>query len=109
MNPPPLAEENLQQASTAEIHSALFTQLIAGHAQMAMMLLGKYPNPQTGKNEPVNLEAAKMFIDQLEMLEAKTRGNLTQEETGLLRQMLTATQIGFAEVIDAQVGDNDPR
>ena len=109
MNPPPLAEEQLQQASTVEIHSALFTQLIAGHAQMAMMLLGKYPNPQTGENEPVNLEAAKMFIDQLEMLEAKTRGNLTQEETGLLRQMLTATQIGFAEVIDAQVGDSDPR
>lgn len=107
MNPPPLAEEQLQQASTAEIHSALFTQLIAGHAQMAMMLLGKYPNPQTGENEPVNLEAAKMFIDQLEMLEAKTRGNLTSEETGLLRQMLTATQISFAEVIDAQVGENE--
>ena len=75
--------------------------------QMAMMLLGKYPNPQTGETEPVNLEAAKMFIDQLEMLEAKTRGNLTQEESGLLRQMLTATQIGFAEVIDAQVGESD--
>ncbi len=27
-----------------------------------------------------DFEAAKMFIDQLEMLEAKTKGNLTPEE-----------------------------
>lgn len=92
-------------ATVAEIHSALFIQLVAGHAQMTMMLLGRYPNPQTGQIEAPNPEAAKLFIDQLEMIEAKTRGNLTEEESRLLRQMLSATQMTFAEVIDAQLSE----
>ncbi len=92
-------------ATIAEIHSALFTQFIAGHAQMTMMLLGRYPNPQTGELEVPNPEAAKLFIDQLEMIEAKTRGNLTPDESRLLRQMLSATRMTFAQIIEAQLSD----
>ncbi len=103
MNPPPLPEDSLMGASTSEIHSALFAQLVTGHAQMIMMFLGRYPNPQTGKVEPANPEAAKVFIDQLEMIEVKTRGNLSPDESRLLGQMLSATRLTFAEVIDSQV------
>jgi len=103
MTPPPLAEEALAQATTAEIHSALFAQFVTGQAQMTLMLLGKFPNPQTGQVEAPIPEAAKLFIDQLEMIEAKTHGNLTPDETRLLRQMLIATQMTFAEVMDSQL------
>jgi hypothetical protein len=36
-----------------------------------------------------------MFIDQLEMLEEKTKGNLDQHERKLLREQLTALSDGF--------------
>ena len=102
MTPPPLLDEDaLAGASPAEIHGALFAQLVTGHAQMALMFLGKLANPQSGQPDEVNAEAAKVFIDQLEMIEAKTKGNLTAEETRLLGQMLAATRMAFVEVIES--------
>ena len=105
MNPPP-NEPGEANASLDQIHSALFAQLVTGHAQMAMMLLGKFPNPQTGDLEAPVPEGAKHFIDQLEMLETKTKGNLSAEESRLLKQMLSATRLTFAGVIDAQLSDD---
>src|SRR5258708_18107550 len=67
------------------------------HAQNAALFLGQIPNPQTGKGE-VNLELAKMFIDQLGMIQEKTRGNLTNEETAVLRNTLSNLQMAFVEV-----------
>lgn len=105
---PPLPEDALGQATPDQILTALFAQMVTGHAQMAMMLLGKFPNPQSGQIESAQPEAAKLFIDQLEMLEAKTRGNLSADETRLLKNMLNATRLTFAEVIDAQLSDGAP-
>lgn len=102
--PPPLNEDQLADATPEQIHSALFAQLVTGHAQIAMMFLGRYPNPQTGQTENPDPEAAKLYIDQLEMLAAKTRGNLSAEETRLLEQMLNATRLTFAEVMEEQLG-----
>lgn len=99
-----MSEPTAADASLAEIHSELFLQLVTGHAQIAMMFLGRYPNPQTGQNEPPQPEAAKIYIDQLEMLQAKTRGNLSAPEARLLGELLDATRASFAQVIDAQVG-----
>jgi hypothetical protein len=45
----------------------------------------------------VNLDLAKMFIDQLEMIQEKTRGNLTNEETAVLRNTLSNLQMAFVE------------
>jgi DNA replication initiation complex subunit (GINS family) len=39
-----------------------------------------------------------MFIDQLEMIQEKTRGNLTNEETMVLRNALSNLQMAFVEV-----------
>jgi Domain of unknown function (DUF1844) len=105
MTTPPLNEDALANASTAEIHSALFAQLVTGHGQMSLMFLGKLENPQTGKFEEVNAEAAKIFIDQLEMLEAKTKGNLTAEEAKLLTQILNTSRLAFVESIDTRLAD----
>lgn len=96
-----LNEEALQGASMEEIHAALFLQMVTGHAQMVLMFLGKTPHPETGELEQVNLEAAKHFIDQLEMLQAKTRGNVSPAEAKTLAQMLSAAQIAFVEALDA--------
>ena len=76
----------------------LFAQLVTGHAQMALTFLGKVDNPQTGRPDGVNMEAAKVFIDQLEMLRSKTRGNLDAEETRLLAQVSEVVRTAFVEV-----------
>ena len=74
-----------------------FIEFVIMQAQNAALFLGQIPNPQTGKGE-VNLELAKMFIDQLGMIEEKTRGNLTSEETAVLKNTLSNLQMAFVEV-----------
>lgn len=101
----PLDEDSLADATPEEIHAALFLQLITGHAQMALMFLGRIENPQSGTEEPPNLEAAKLFLDQLEMLEVKTRGNLGELETNALRETLEAVREAFAGAFDSQLDD----
>ena len=83
-----------------EILSARFAQMVMQQAQMAMMLLGKSPHPQTGETVR-DLEAARMFIDQLEMIEAKTKGNLGKDEDRLLKQNLMALRMAFVEAVAA--------
>jgi hypothetical protein len=80
--------------------SALFAQLIMQQSSMAMMLLGKSAHPQTGEIIR-DVEAARLFIDQMEMLEHKTKGNLTQEETALLQQSLMSVRMAFVEAVDS--------
>ncbi len=91
----------------AEMHSALFAQLVMQQANLAMMLLGKTPNPESGKVEQ-DIEAARLFIDQLEMLEAKTKGNLTKEEAGLLKQTLMSLHLAFVEAVDSSQSGTAP-
>ena len=77
--------------------SQRFIEFVMMQAQNAALFLGQIPNPQTGQGE-VNLELAKMFIDQLGMIQEKTRGNLTNEETAVLRNTLSNLQMAFVEV-----------
>ena len=85
--------------------SQRFIEFIMMQAQNAALFLGQIPNPQTGKGE-VNLELAKMFIDQLGMIQEKTRGNLTNEETAVLRNTLSNLQMAFVEVSQQSGGES---
>lgn len=89
--------------SRAEMMSALFAQLVMQQANMAMLLLGKVPNPQTGETIR-DIEAARLFIDQLEMLQEKTRGNLSKEEEQLLKQSLMSLHMAFVEAVETPEG-----
>ena len=80
--------------------SALFAQLVMQQANMAMMLLGKVPHPETGQVVK-DIDGARLFIDQLEMLEVKTKGNLTKEESALLKQSLMSLRLGFVEAVES--------
>ncbi len=77
--------------------SQRFIEFVMMQAQNAALFLGQIPNPQTGQGE-VNLELAKMFIDQLGMIQEKTRGNLTNEEAAVLKNTLSNLQMAFVEV-----------
>ena len=77
-----------------------FIEFVMMHAQNAALFLGQIPNPKTGEAE-INLDLARMFIDQLEMIQEKTRGNLTNEETTVLRNALSNLQMAFVEASGA--------
>ena len=74
-----------------------FIEFVMMHAQNAALFLGQIPNPQTGEGE-VNLDLARMFIDQLAMIQEKTRGNLSNEEAAVLRNTISNLQMAFVEV-----------
>ncbi len=92
---PPLSREQ-----TATV---LFAQMVLQVANTAMMLMGKLGHPEGGEAVK-DLQAARMFIDQLEMLETKTKGNLNKEETDLLKQSLMSLHLAFVEAADAAPG-----
>lgn len=104
IRPPAVDEASLGQAGPQEIMSALFSSMVMQQSQMAFMLLGRVPHPDSGEIRR-DLEGAKMFIDQLEMIEFKTRGNLSADEESLLRQSLSALRLAFVEAIDHPAGE----
>ncbi len=87
--------------------SQRFIEFVMMHAQNAALFLGQIPNPKTGEGE-VNLELAKMFIDQLAMIQEKTRGNLTNEESTVLRNALSNLQMAYVEVARETGGARPP-
>lgn len=107
MSTPPTSDDSRAGASPEEIMSALFANLVVQQTNMALMLLGRMPHPETGETVR-DIESAKMFIDQLEMIEFKTRGNLDAREDKLLKQSLTALRMAFVEAIDTQ-GTQQPK
>ena len=99
MNDPVPNDEPLRNLSREEMMSALFAHMIIQNTNMALMLLGQMPHPESGERLQ-DFDAAKMFIDQLEMLEVKTKGNLTQEEGKLLQQSLTHLRLTFVQAVE---------
>lgn len=97
----------MSELSRDEMHTALFAQLVMQQANMAMMLMGKIPNPQTG--QPMrDFDAAQVFIDQIEMLEAKTKGNLSPPESNLLKQTLMSLRMSYVEAVNDAGSDTAP-
>jgi hypothetical protein len=84
-----------------------FIEFVMMHAQNAALFLGQIPNPKTGEAE-INLDLARMFIDQLEMVQEKTRGNLTNEEAMVLRNALSNLQMAYVELAGEAGGARPP-
>ncbi len=75
-------------ASFSVLVTMLFTQ--------AMAMLGQMPDPNTGEAK-VNKPFAKHYIDTLEMLESKTKGNLDEQETAMLNEALHALRMMYVD------------
>ena len=85
--------------SREEEFSLLFAQMVMQQSNIAMMLMGKAAHPESGKVAQ-DLEAARLFIDQLEMLEAKTKGNLSKDEESLLKQTLMNLRLTYVDSVE---------
>ena len=76
--------------------SLTLTSFITSLGYQTLMHLGELPHPET-RERAVDLEAAKETIDLLVLLESKTRGNQTPEETQLFKTLLPELQMKFVE------------
>jgi len=96
------------ELSRADQHSALFANLVLQQSNMAMLLMGR--TAPAGSDKPIkDLEAAQLFIDQLEMLEAKTKGNLSNQESAMLKQTLMALRLEFVEAVGSGGSEKKPQ
>ncbi len=77
--------------------SERFATLISYLSTTAMFQLGLLPGPG-GEYIPADLANAGRTIDLLEVLQEKTRGNLTRHETKMLDDVLYELRMTFLEV-----------
>ncbi len=77
-----------------------FGGLMDSLAMQAVLYLGGFPDPQTGK-AVISLEHAKYYIDMLAVLQEKTKGNLSDEEASLIDRAVSELRMQFVEVTKA--------
>lgn len=77
-----------------------FVDLVRMLATQALMYLGAFPDPQTGK-AVVSLEYARLHIDLMDVVEEKTKGNLSDEEQKMLAGTLHELRTQYVEIAKA--------
>ena len=77
-----------------QLPPADFNSHVSSLVIQALYCLGKIQDPG-GKNPPLDLDLAKHHIDILQMLEEKTKDNLTEEEQKLLASSLHEVRMHY--------------
>ena len=85
----------------------MFQGLVISLAAATMQHLGKTLNPVTINIEK-NLDAASSTIDMLDMLEAKTKGNLSDAESKLLKGVLAELKMNYVETMNEKPSESAP-
>lgn len=87
-------------ASQGRLPPADFNSLLGSMITQALMYMGAFPDPETGR-AVVSLEHAKFHIDLLAVLAEKTRGNISKEEEQDLLQAVSQLRLQFVELTKA--------
>ncbi len=100
------AQEEAEKKKTPEEKQARgplpqgnFAALISMLTTQALFALGLLQVKGQEKREP-DLELAKYNIDMLDILEEKTKGNLTKEEETVLANTLNELRMGYVKVAE---------
>lgn len=80
-------------------HAVLFLNLVMWFQAMAMQQMGKLKNPMSDKIER-DMEQARLTIDMLDMLEAKTKGNLGEDEKKFFAHILSELKLNFVDEVN---------
>lgn len=99
--PPPSAQEGPGQEGP-------FAEFLLNLTSSAFMSLGQVPNPLTGRPE-LDIQSAASIIDILEMLQTKTRGNLSLTEKDLLDQSLYQLKMLYVQTLKKAEGGGRER
>ena len=74
----------------------LFMYLVRTFQSSAWIALGKMENPMTDKIE-VNIEQASYYVNLLEMIQEKTKGNLTDFEEQILINTVSELKLNLID------------
>jgi len=77
-----------------DTNKAMFMNLVFMLSSSALQQLGHMPGPD-GSPAEVNLEGAQVSIDMLDMLKARTAGNLDDNEKSMLEETLSSLQMAY--------------
>lgn len=93
------AAENERETDRGDrgMPEASFKTLMSLLASQAVMGLGAMTDPQSG-GVVIDLEGAKLSIDLLDVLQEKTKGNLEEDESTELTQLLTELRARFVQI-----------
>ncbi len=92
-----LAQEEQAARETAPVPGKpSFTDMVNMLAMQAAIALGGYQGPG-GENIPANPAAAKHHIDLLDVLDEKTKGNLSKEEQRVLDTVLYELRMQYVQ------------
>ncbi|NOY78742.1 MAG: DUF1844 domain-containing protein [Calditrichaeota bacterium] len=90
-----------QDISNDQKNEILFLQLIMTFETAAWQQMGKIKNPLTDKIER-DLNQAQLSIDMLDMIKAKTQGNLTENEIRVLDRTLSELKLNFVDELEKE-------
>ena len=88
------------QGTPGQIPPADFTTLVSSIATQALFSMGAMPDPQTGQRY-TNLDIARHHIDSLTVVEEKTKGNLTEDESKMLAGTLYELRQNYVQIANA--------
>ena len=86
--PEPGKKEQKERAETPPLPEVSFTSLIFSLSSSAFFHLGEVADPETGERNK-DLPVAKNAIDTINLLNEKTKGNLTEEEQKFIDTILS--------------------
>ena len=94
-------EETIDQEEGQQLPPVDFISYLANLVETGQLYLEGIPNPET-EEVIINLPLVKHIIDTIEMLEVKTKGNLTAPEANFLSNTLYELRMGYIRVVSSQ-------
>lgn len=94
-------EETTAQEEAQQLPTVDFISYLANLVETGRLYLEGIPNPETDE-VVINLPLVKHIIDTIEMLEEKTKGNLTAPESNFLANTLYELRMGYVRALSSQ-------
>lgn len=91
----------MAEGNSKSLKGQLFLQLVLMFQTAAFQQMGKIMNPLTKKIDK-DLNQAKFSIDMIEMIQEKTKGNLTQEEKKFLDHILFELRMNYLDEVKSE-------
>ncbi len=90
-------KETVQPETTsASLAEPDFTSFLSTLGMQAFFALGELRDPDAPETK-INLPQAKYLIDVIQILSDKTKGNLSEEEEGAIKELLYNLKLKFVE------------
>ena len=94
----PVEEKQKERTETPPLPEVSFTSLIFSLSSSAFFHLGEVADPETGERKK-DLPLAKNAIDTINLLNEKTKGNLTEEEQKFIDTVLSDLKWRYVKAV----------